>query len=174
LLKPDFRRFSGTVEEVSQGDVVGAVNKFQKGQVRLYYAIFKPSPPFLTKRRPKVNFCPPHVGVSIFQDRVHSHYIHTPMPGESYLGSWAGDIPDDDEDEFSLEEIFPLYVVENAEYKRLGQRIPSMEVPPMGFLAQTTKDVELLHKFCDDNFPDLQRMWELYRKVRNNAYDVPY
>lgn len=165
------------VEDVNQSDVCGAVNQHQKGQVRLYYAItvaMKSPPPYLQKRRPRVNFCPPHVGVSIFQDRVHSHYIHTPMPGESYLYSWAGDTPDEDEDEISKDEIFPLYVVTDERYKRLGQRIPSMEVPPMGFMAQTTLDMDLLHKFCDEAFPDLQKIWELYRKVRNSGQDVPY
>ncbi len=160
------------VADLSEGDIVGKVHS--NNDIRIYCVSsvsLKPRPPYFYPRRPRAMFEPPHVGLVIVGEQVVRHYIHTPMPGESYLYSWADQPSPDDTDE-TLEELFPLYSIDDPKYNSLGKLILDMKIPSWGILSQTTEGDQRLRDFVASVKEDIQKSWELYRKIKVAAQSV--
>lgn len=163
-------RLVNSVSELKPGDIVGFSHYFHtnSSDVRLYYVekvTLKPSPPFLSTPKPRVKFKFPHIGLVIINGEVFRHYIHTPMPGSECMISWTGpEITENDEEE-EKEEIFPLYLITDERYKKLGSLIPEVEVPSWGILAQTTYGENLIYEFVNNIKEDINKSRELYEKI---------
>lgn len=172
-------------DEVKVGDIVGAEGN-ELHSVRLYYvnSIRKPSPPHLGPLKPYLLFKTPHYGFSIKDGNVCRQYIHTPMPGEFYKCIWyelddkevadfVKEIEDGKKRKDNLyydEDIknwwFPLYLIEDEGFKKLGNLIKDVEVPSWGIMAESTCGEAPIHKFVAAIKDDLKKAKEAYENIQ--------
>jgi hypothetical protein len=166
--------------EVKTGDIVGrqnVVGNNERSGVRLYYVsgvMLEPTPPCLLMDVPRVNFLPPHVGLSVVDGQVIRYYIHTPMCGESYQYSWAKheNAPDDPEFlEIRKSENFKMYLIHDADLIALGQLIPKVVVPSWAFMCQTPNKANI-HNFVQLAQADLLAAQLLHDRVKNLALSL--
>ena len=176
-----------SVAELHVGDIVGRINPqgevYSYGDIRLdcvERVELEPLPPFFLPPRPRAYFMRPEVGFTVLNGDVGRLFIHTPMPGQYHpTYSWAvGEslmAINESEVEWAETvnaELFPLWLINDNEYRRLGQLIPKVQVPSWGFLAQTVKGPKPIHKFVENVEANLMRAAELYEEIKNEAEAV--
>lgn len=165
-----YGRLVKKADELKRGDICGEAGVHTECDVRLYFienVILKPSPPNLGPPFGSfVRFNPTHVGLVVNGD-IKRHYIHVPMPGESYKFSWAE--VDEQDDEFQADYRFPLYLIEDEGYKKFGSLIKDVEMPTCSALYQTTNGEEGVYRFVNNVKDDIRQLREIYDRIRKEA-----
>src|SRR5271170_1452652 len=141
------------------GDIIGTQGNLDF-DIRLYYidSINKPSPPHLGPWKPYLIFKAPHYGMSIKDGKVCRQYIHTPMPGtwdrhiwyeldEKQVADFIKEIKDDEDIEDIKNWWFPIYLIQDEGFKKLGSLIKDVEVPYWGFMASSIEGEAPIYEF---------------------------
>jgi hypothetical protein len=157
-------------EEIKLGDIVGkvhsdcAIHLYCVKEVRLKWK------PKNLVNCPEVDFKEPHIGLTIVKNRVFNHYIHTPMPGSVYEYCWMEMTKDQlSTDPLEIEWvgplIFDLYLIEDENYKKLGNLINDVEVPLWGFMKQDHEE-QALYDFVGKVKDKLIQARKLYEEIQ--------
>lgn len=154
------------VAEINQGDIVGRQNitgNCEKHTIRLYYVsevILHAEPPFFATA-PRIDLLPPHVGITIVDNKITAYYIHTPTGGEQYQYSWSHKTEEPDEN-------FTLYKMHDTKCIALGNLIPKVTIPTWAFMCQNAKE-ENIFKFVEQVQEDIAIGRAAHKRIKNLA-----
>lgn len=164
-------RLLRSVSEVEAGDIVGYAH--EANQVRIYYVDrvdHHPSPPHLIPPYPRAYFKPPHVGINLVGGSVFRHYIYMPMPGESCKVCWCPEINSIDAQRWECGDIvFPLYILNDGVYKKLGRLISRVETPSWNILCQTTEGPNQIFDFVQRVEMKFEEAKRLHDQIKEEA-----
>lgn len=166
------------VEELKAGDVIGMpCNNGATGQdnaIRLHYVsdvYLNPAPPYLLPPAPYVKLMLPHIGFSINKNKeiYGFHYLAISEQSEQGFHGWS-DTTFQQYVDWGLEEEFaktlsvsdPKFLIDDDNFKKLGEIIPLVVMPSFSFLPQSRfrniHDLRELAESLQSEFSELRRI----------------
>ena len=174
------------IDEVKTGDVIGIRNRHQDGQIRLYcveYVDLNPGPPHLTPPSPYVRLYPTHIGFGVNKNKeIHGfHYLSIPEKGSrGNLHGWSNTtlkeyvdwgIDTESAQEFSDENSFPKFLIEDEKFKKLGEIISLSLMPSFSFIPQSRlRDIHDLVGLVESLQPEFEALRRIQEVIQQKCY----